>query len=278
MRRLWAGWALVLVMLFACTSETVVSTSPPAAVPSASSFGSGGSTWHFVAVGDSISYGKDCPGCATFVDLFAGGLARRAGVTVSRTNWSVPGLSTGRLLEMVQHHAGLRSDLAGADVVTVTIGVNDLPWNPGINACGATPREGQIDWTKITPGCLSQTARQYGDRLGRILDEIGRLRAGKPTLLLLTGIYDEWIGRPGVPADALTIVARGVRLFDRAEWRDAAVHDGAVADLFHAFNGPSGRDDAGRFLEPSHGVHPNQRGHGVIAGALFRLGLAPLRG
>jgi lysophospholipase L1-like esterase len=203
MRRLWAGLALVLVILVACAPETLVSSSPPAAVPSASSFGSGGSTWHLVAVGDSISAGKNCPGCTTFVDLYTAALTRRAGVTVSRTNWSVPGLSSGRLLDMVLNDAALRSDLARADVVTVTIGTNDLPWNPGPDECGATPRARTVDWTSITPACLQDTATRYATDLDHVLAEIERLRAGAPTMLRVTGLYDDWIGRPGVTAGAL---------------------------------------------------------------------------
>ena len=76
---------------------------------------------------------------------------------------------------------------------------------------------------------------------------------------------------------ALATVARGVRLFDLAERRAAAAHGATYADLLHRFNGPSGRGDAAPYLEPSHGVHPNQRGHDLIARVLLRLGLAPLR-
>jgi lysophospholipase L1-like esterase len=277
MRRLWPALALALVTLVTCTSETVVSTSPPTTVPTSSSFGSGGSTWHLVALGDSISAGKNCSGCVTFVDRYAAAVAKRAGGAVVRANWSIPGLSSGRLLDMVLHDATLRSDVAGADLITVTIGVNDLPWTPGPDECGATPREGQVDWSKITPTCLRRTAARYATELDRILGEIGQIRAGKPTLLRLTGEYDDWIGRSGVPKAALETVASGVRLFDLAERRAAAAHGGAYADLLHRFNGASGRGDAAPYLEPSHGVHPNQRGHDLIARVLLRLGLAPLR-
>jgi lysophospholipase L1-like esterase len=277
MGRRSAGLALVLAALVACTSETVVSTSAPTTVPASSSFGSGGSTWRLVAIGDSISAGKNCPGCVTFVDRYAAAVARRAGVTVVRSNWSIPGLSSGRMLDMVVHDPSLRSDIAGANVITVTIGVNDLPWTPGPDECKATPREGQVDWSRITPACLRRTAARYATELDRVLDEIDRLRNGKTTLLRLTGEYDDWIGRPGVSPQALATVARGVRLFDLAERRAAAAHGATYADLLHRFNGPSGRGDAAPYLELSHGVHPNQRGHDLIAQVLWRLGLAPLR-
>lgn len=267
----------MLAALVACTSETVVSTSAPTTVPTSSSFGSGGSTWRLVAIGDSISAGKNCPGCVTFVDRYAAAVALRAGVTVVRSNWSIPGLSSGRMLDMVVHDPSLRSDIARADIITVTIGVNDLPWTPGPDECKATPREGQVDWSKITLACLRRTAARYATELDRILDEIDHLRNGKPTLLRLTGEYDYWIGRPGVSPQALATVARGVRLFDLAERRAAAAHGATYADLLHRFNGPSGRGDAAPYLEPSHGVHPNQRGHDVIARVLLRLGLAPLQ-
>jgi lysophospholipase L1-like esterase len=267
----------VLAALVACTSETVVSTSAPTVVPTSSSFGVGAATWHLVALGDSISAAKNCPGCVTFVDRYASAVALRAGVTVVRSNWSIPGLSSGRLLDMVVHEPSLRSRIAGADIITVTIGVNDLPWTPGPDECKATPRDGQVDWSRITTTCLRKTAARYATELNRILDEIDLLRDGRTTVLRLTGEYDDWIGRPGVPKAALETVASGVRLFDLAERRAADAHGAAYADLLHTFNGPRGRDDAAPYLEPSHGVHPNQRGHDLIARVLVRLGLAPLR-
>jgi lysophospholipase L1-like esterase len=268
---------LVAATLAACTSETVVSTSPPTVVPSSSAFGSGGATWHLVAMGDSISFGKNCPGCTTFVDRYAAAVARRAHVTVVRTNWSVPGLSSGRLLDMVRNDAPLRADLAAADVVTITIGVNDLPWTSGPDECGAAPAaEGPVDWSRIDGPCLRRVATRYATELERILGEVEALRGVLPTAVRLTGEYDDWVGRDGVSKLALAAVARGVRLFDLVERRAATMHGAAYADLLHSFNGPSGREDAGRYLEPSHGPHPNQRGHDLIADELIALGLAPL--
>jgi lysophospholipase L1-like esterase len=121
------------------------------------------------------------------------------------------------------------------------------------------------------------TAARYADLLGALLDELTALRHGSPTMLRLTGFYDEWAGREGVNASELQTVARGLRMFNRAERRVASAHDALVADLLHVFNGPTGSADAAPFLEPSHGVHPNQRGHGVVARELYRLGLSPLR-
>ncbi len=276
-KRRAASLLLALVALASCTAETEVGSSPPVTRPSSTTFGDGATIWRLVALGDSIPSGVECAGCTTFVDLYAMALARSAGVRVDRTNWSIRGFTTARLLDLVRHHAALRSDLAAADVVTVTIGVNDMPWNPGADRCGARSSPGDVDWTRITPACLRSTSGRYGELLGALLGAIDALRAGRPTMLRLTGFYDEWIGREGVTPDELAIVARGVRLFDRAQRRAAEAHGGMVADLLHVLNGPTGTADAAPYLEPSHGVHPNQRGHGRIADTLLGLGLAPLQ-
>jgi lysophospholipase L1-like esterase len=277
-KRRTASLLLALVALVAsCTAETEVASSPPVVRPTSTTFGHGDTTWRLVALGDSIPLGVECAGCTTFVDLYAKALARSAGVKVDRTDWSIRGFTTARLLDLVGHDAALRSDLAHADVVTLTIGVNDMPWNPGADRCGARSAPGDVDWTRITPACLRSTSARYGELLSALLGSIDALRAGRPTMLRLTGFYDEWIGRDGVTPDELAIVARGIRLFDRAQRRAAEAHGGLVADLLHVLNGPTGTADAGPYLEPSHGVHPNQRGHGLIADTLLGLGLAPLQ-
>jgi lysophospholipase L1-like esterase len=284
MRRRSAGSllavVLVTVVLSSCdlgVGRLEVGASPPASRPSPTAFGEGSTTWHLVAMGDSISAGEHCPGCTTYVDRYAAALARDAGVEVVRTNWSIRGLTAARLLELMRRDAALGSDVARADVVTLTIGVNDMPWNPGPDVCHAASAPGHVEWTRITSACVRTASRRYAGLLGSLLDQIAGLRAGKPTMVRLTGFYDDWAGRSGVAPDELATVARGVRLFDRAERRVAAAHGGLIADLLHTFNGPSGRDDAGSLLEPNHGVHPNQPGHDLIARALLQLGLAPIR-
>jgi lysophospholipase L1-like esterase len=277
-KRRAASLLLALVSLVAsCTAETEVASSPPVVRPTSTTFGAGDTAWRLVALGDSIPLGVECAACTTFVDLFAMALGN-AGVRVDRTNWSIRGFTVARLLDLVRHDAALRSDLARADVVTLTIGVNDMPWNAGADRCGGRSAPGDdVDWSRITPACLRSTSARYGELLAELLGAIDGLRAGRPTMLRLTGFYDEWIGREGVTPDELAIVARGVRLFDRAQRRAAEAHGGLVADLLHVLNGPTGTADAGPYLEPGHGVHPNQRGHGLIAETLLGLGLAPLQ-
>jgi hypothetical protein len=46
-------------------------------------------------------------------------------------------------------------------------------------------------------------------------------------------------------------------------------------DVYDAFNGPSGRRFDGSYVAADH-VHPNQRGHALIASMLAKFGCAPL--
>ena len=98
-------------------------------------------------------------------------------------------------------------------------------------------------------------------------------------MLRLTGFYDDWIGRRASSPHGPRRSSRGASgCSTRPSDASRPPTDAVFADLLHAFNGPTGRSDAAPYLEPSHGVHPNQRGHDLIARVLLGLGLAPLRG
>jgi L-ascorbate metabolism protein UlaG (beta-lactamase superfamily) len=96
------------------------------------------------------------------------------------------------------------------------------------------------------------------------------LRAGKPTLILVTNDYDDIVGDPVVPAWADPIVVRVVTDFARATCRTAEQHQAMCIDTYHAFNGPAGKDAATRLLEADH-THPNEAGHELITHLLARV-------
>ena len=61
--------------------------------------------------------------------LFARALTAATGHPVVVTNTGVPGLTTSQLLVNIHSQASLRAAVAAADIVTITIGHNDTPWN-----------------------------------------------------------------------------------------------------------------------------------------------------
>jgi lysophospholipase L1-like esterase len=235
-------------------------------------------TLHAVAIGDSLPYGqRDCGGCPTFIVLFGKALARATGAQVEVRNLSEhTGIDSSDLRAELVTSLRLRSVVAAADVVTVTIGHNDPPWNSYDDSCDATGGYPDAHWAKYNSACLTSNVARYAMNLDAILKEVRRLRAGKATLVRVTNDYDDLIGDPQVPTSAYPIVKRFVDAYGKRTCRIARKYGAVCIDTYHAFNGPAGTRDAGPWLGPDH-THPNARGHRLIAQLLVRAGFAPLR-
>src|SRR5205823_14486389 len=120
-----------------------------------------------------------------------------------------------------------------------------------------------------------ETAR-YHANLDKILTEIDRLRAGRPTAVRLTTQYSDF-GGPDICCGAIaTKVAAQVKAaFNKVECEAAAAHYATCVDLLEPFNGPSGTTWPGDLIGPD-GTHPSAAGHQKIAELLESSGLAPL--
>ena len=81
-----------------------------------------------VALGDSVTAGDGCD-CDAFPDLVATALSERSGHSVAAVNDGQSGQTAHDLAAALDPTGGdpeLRADLAGADLVLVTIGANDI--------------------------------------------------------------------------------------------------------------------------------------------------------
>jgi len=259
---------LAVVFLTGCGSSGSVSAVSASTHPS----------WHLVALGDSIPFGQHfCGNCAAFDDLYAAHLRSSANVHVTVENLSQDTEITSMDLrrEITGTDAAMRSAVAGANIVTVSVGHNDTPWNSFTDPCDGHEGYPNADWALYRGACVANTAAQYGRNLASVLAAITVLRAGKPTLMLVTNDYNDIIGDPAVPASADAAVSRVVDAFARTTCRVAAEHHAVCIDTYHAFNGPTGRGDATGLLEGDH-THPNETGHQLIARLLNHAPLRPL--
>ena len=136
--------------------------------------------------------------------------------------------------------------VANADVISVTIGFNDAD----------TP----------DPNNIPALRKAYERNLDGILSRIVELRAGKPTALRVTTLYNN--GGPAWTAvvSAMNEVACAV----------AQRYDAICVDLYAPFMGPDGRGPIESGFLGGDETHPSQRGMQVIADALFQAGYAPL--
>jgi len=235
---------------------------------------------NLVALGDSIPYGEDCGGCTGYVDLYAKAAGRALGATVTVDNRAEHNnLGSTQLLAQVRHSSSLRTALHRADIVTITVGHNDTPWASSIDPCDGsysdTVDDAKLDWAKYTGQCLAPIAARLEANTAAILAEIKRLRTGTPTLIRVTNFHNDHIADPA----ALPMTYEPSRTVSDA--LNAAICKAAAAakltcvDVYHAFNGPGGSRFDGPYVAADH-VHPNQRGHALIARLLERLGYAPL--
>jgi hypothetical protein len=90
----------------------------------------------------------DCGNCATFVDLFGRDLAQTTGRKVQVWNLSEhTGIDSRDLRLQLASSAGLRSRVAVADAITVTIGHNGSPWNSSYDPCDGKGGYPNADWS-----------------------------------------------------------------------------------------------------------------------------------
>ena len=161
-------------------------------------------------------------------------------------------LDSARLLSRVLEDHTYRTALAGADLITLTIGNND---ESGFWGCSSDD-------------ACSAARAQTRQNIDAILHEIASLRAGRPTAIRVTDYYDMAIGDQ--PGAAEKLAAFNAMICEVAE------ANGAVCvDLVPAFNGPDGTADAGDLLLGDH-VHASKAGQDLIASRIDAAGYAPL--
>ena len=225
-----------------------------------------------MALGDSIPFGQHfCGDCATFVDLYAADLERRSAARITTQNLSQDtGITSSDLAREIGTDVSMRTAVADADVVTVSVGHNDTPWNAATDPCDGHRGYPNAGWATYHGTCLAKTVADYERNLATVLTGIATLRAGKPTLILVTNDYDDIIGDPAVTASVNPIAIRVVTAFARTTCRSATKHQAMCIDTYHAFNGPAGKDSATRLLESDH-THPDEAGHQLIAHLLAQV-------
>lgn len=225
-----------------------VTTPSPAPAPTAAP------VRRIVVLGDSVPAGSRCA-CLPFGELLARQLTAAQAARVTVTNQAVPGLTTAGLIRQLASPATRRA-LAGADVVTLTIGANDF-----------------VADRAARPECLPPGGSGcFGDELSRLpalVDQaLARVRsATRPgTRVLATGYWnvflDGLVGRGQGAAyvrnsDVLT------RRVNTVLAQRAARAGADYVDLYGAFEHRP-LDELTDLLADD-GDHPSAAGHALIA-------------
>ena len=128
-----------------------------------------------VVLGDSSNRPTECDGCDGYVNDYAQAIEQRAGVPVDIHNDSaielsnVPTVDASALLAQILTDPAVRNDITDADIIVITVGFNDTPWNRLDDPCDAAPHYPVVRWSKITTEAMSFWSR--------LLEPESRLRA-----------------------------------------------------------------------------------------------------
>lgn len=198
--------------------------------------GTAGRGWpHYVALGDSLTAGRDDHGPGGvrigWAGRLAGLLSARTGVRCALTNLAADGADVGVVLErQLPSVAGSRPDL-----VSVTLGMNDIR---------------EPDFAEA----------RFADGVGRLL---GALAATGATVLTCT--LPDIAGFIPLPADVVDVARQRMRRASEVI-REQAVLCGAICLDIWAMRGASDPELFG----PDR-IHPNARGHQLMAEAFSAL-------
>jgi lysophospholipase L1-like esterase len=213
------------------------------------------SVQHVVGLGDSVPAGSACS-CTDYVSLLAG----RLGDNVTSTNLAVPGQTTSGLLDQLSS-SQVRSALADADVVVVTIGANDIE--------ATDPSD--CDSADDGPQCYSNDLATLTQNLDRVAAAVAAQATRPGAKILLTGYWNVFLDGTAARAkgaDYVRIADDVTREVNSRISSAAAAHGAVFVDLFTPFRGADGSKDCTPLLADD-GDHPDAAGHAVIADALL---------
>ena len=238
--------ALILVgvtILAGCASGTAASPSAvalPTAQPTSTLWPpaspSPAAALTYVAFGDSWPYGAHCNGCRPFPVLLPAGFEALSGGQVRFLNDVTNGGTAQELAEAMQTDAKIRADIAGADIIVIAIGGNDL--GPAFDA-RAAGRCGGFDHLK----CFRTVRDALASAYETMLDEIDALRAGRPTAVRMVTTSNEFLADPELielfGPDFGAAGGVGITKMNRdVQCAAAAAHNAICIDLGLALNGP----------------------------------------
>jgi lysophospholipase L1-like esterase len=233
----------------------------PAAVPGAKNAAtaiaeSGDTTWTYVALGDSVTWGM--------IPLYAEMLEEDLGVTVIVQDRTASGDHSSRLLERLRTSNWLRKELREADVITI-----EIPWNAFEDPC--------LAYLNGSPGacggsdnqdCLREALETYMADTDAIIAEIVSLRGPSEALIRIQDTYQFHVGQSKAEGAFETI---------NRYWREANAHVIEVAENYHipvarvydAFMGEEGVEDPQARGLIHDGRHTSPEGAALMA-ELFR--------
>jgi len=227
--------------------------------------------WNVVAIGDSDATGDGDSSGLGWVGRYARLLRQKLGLHVVVTNLAREGKTSTELLADVRSDPTTRAWVQKAQVVLIGIGGADL--NAGDGRLEAGGCKGTA--------CYAPDLRAFRRNLAATAALVRKLR--KPSDAVVRAIT-----LPNVVPGAKDVVPRfitqAIGVFQNTTLKAAicaamAASHGRCVDVFRAFNGASGTENAYArgWLTKDPCCYPSGKGQQVMAQLVFDTGLAPLR-
>jgi lysophospholipase L1-like esterase len=231
-------------------------TSPPQSPPADAAVPG---PWTVVGLGDSVVSGSHCD-CAPFITRYGTLVAQATHRSTTVRNLGVGGSTTADLLKSLQPGGTATRRLLGADIVTVTIGANDMAF-----ARSEWQQDGCVT-------CFAKVSATVKANLGKILRLIRSDARRDPVEVLVTtywNVFEEAVNDPQTPAYA-AMADLATSSANNAICAAAARGNAECVDLYRPFKG-DGSVDATPLLA-ADGDHPDAAGHQLIASRLAAYG------
>lgn len=210
--------------------------------------------YQYTAIGDSLTTGFGALPGNGFVPVYRRIAESRLQSNVASTNLGVNGMTTAELEQRLRRNSINREAIRGADIITLSIGGNDL-----IRSAKSAARQ---------PGQLSSELRrslqECKQNFAGIMGILMQLKAGtrNPYIIRIVGLYN--------PYPQVAEASEWVHQFNRY----ASQYTNQVSGFASIYSEFSGNERG--LLSIDH-VHPNGRGYRVIAEKLDSLGYGRLR-
>ena len=228
-------------------------------------------TWKIVALGDSDTTGAGDPTRLGWVGRYARLLRQRLGLEVTVRNLAREGKLSSLLLADVRFDPITRSAVRQADILLLGIGGADL--NAGDSRWEAGKCKGKV--------CYAADLQSFARNFETTVATVRKLRGSKKTVLRATTLPNALPGAEDVipPFATMEIAVYQAQTLRKAICATMTHHRGRCVDVFHAFNGPDGTEDAYAkgWMNHADCCYPSGKGQQLIAQLLFKTGLKPLR-
>jgi lysophospholipase L1-like esterase len=232
----------------------------------------------YTALGDSIGFGLFAPIGDGYAPTYERLIEADSGTNVNKINLCVPGWTSSDLLRAIRGNLLFRISVATSTIVTVNIGGNDLLGGRSAyknRTCGGADNQ----------DCLRAGVAVFRANFNAILAEVRSLRGGRNTIIRTMDLYNPFVNEDRVKDTWPNDQGNDFQVFkpylDAINGQIAATATARnipYARVYLAFNGPNGDIDPGNLgLLSFDGLHPNGRGHRLIANLLRGLGYSPFQ-